>query len=81
VKNFINLAEPPNYTTWNCYDALFKMGTVTGAINYPKTAVQFPNNICINLANGIFGIEASIPCANGLTTFQNYFAMIGWAGI
>jgi hypothetical protein len=81
VPNSINLAEPPNYTTWNCYDALFKMATVTGAIDYPKNAVQIPNYISINLANGIFGIEASIPCASGLTTFQNYFAMIGWAGI
>jgi hypothetical protein len=68
VPNYINLA-PPAATFWSCYDALFRIGSVAA---YPSSAAIRPNNISINLSNGIFGIE-------GMTTFQNYFAAIGWA--
>jgi hypothetical protein len=72
-----NLAVPPNPASWSCYDALFRIGAVASV--YPSQLVPHPNNISINLSNGIFGIEGNSFGATGLTTFQNYFAAIGWA--
>lgn len=71
-------AEPATYSPWSCYDALFRMTTIAGATAFPKTSATVPNKAVLNLSNGIFGVEASTLCTNSLTTFQNYFASVGW---
>ncbi|MFZ0674390.1 hypothetical protein, partial [Methanoregula sp.] len=75
--NPLNLQPLVVAPAMTCYDALFTIGAL--APFYPPTLLPHPNNIPINLTNGIFGIEASISCTNNLTTFQNYFSTIGWA--
>ena len=79
--NPLGLQPLVNAPAMTCYDALFliKAPKPYTASYYPTGINPRPNNIAINLANGIFGIEASIPCTNNLTTFQNYFSMLGWA--
>jgi hypothetical protein len=67
VPNYINIVQAPNFPSWNCFDGLFPIGA---APSYPPAGR--PSVIATNFTNGIFGIE-------GMTTFQKYFAAIGWA--
>ncbi len=78
TPNYPALALSPSPKSCSFYDALFKIGTFIPTY-YPPTVAVPPNNVSINLTNGVFGIDGSaIVGKTGLTMFQNYFQSIAW---